>query len=105
MKNTMTANYEHAQHLMKGIHTDEVVRNDTVFPHWILDKDGKESNYFWYQKKIGREGSEYHLVDIKNKSNSIAFNHKVLASFASADISSRKKGSTADLNVPTRNMC
>ena len=78
MNKSMLERYEEAHTLMKGVLTNKVVRNDTIFPHWISYADGTDSHCLWYQKETAT-GKEYRFVDIKSGSNSLAFDHKSLA--------------------------
>ena len=44
MNKTMLERYEQAHTLMKGILTNKLVRNDSVFSHWIPYTDQSESD-------------------------------------------------------------
>ena len=78
---TMGARYERAQKMMQGIWSKELALNTTVFPIWIDNSD-----CFWYERTIqtSEEGThqvskEYRLVDASKATNSLAFDHSVLA--------------------------
>ena len=75
---TMLSRYEQAHTLMKGERTNEIVRNDTVFPYWVSCVDKSDSHSLWYIRET-IEGKEYRLVDIKSASNALAFDHNFLA--------------------------
>ena len=64
MNKSMLERYEEAHTLMKGVLSNKVVRNDTVFPHWISYLDGTDSHCLWYQKETAA-GKEYRFVDIQ----------------------------------------
>lgn len=73
--------YQRAQTIMAGHNTATLVQNDTLYPHWI-----GESDCFWYERAIrtGDEpgvliGKEYRLVNARNASNKVAFDHDALA--------------------------
>ena len=72
MTNQMHACYETAQSLVNGILSTAVIRNDCVFPHWIND------HCFWYQKDLPK-GKEFRLVDASAASNTLIFDHVLLA--------------------------
>lgn len=69
----MKKKYQRAQTLMQGVWNQKLVRNDTLFPHWI---DG--SDCFWYER-AHKTGKEYRLVDAVVATNEIAFDHAALA--------------------------
>ena len=69
----MLSRYQRAQHLQQGMFSDHVARNTSLFPVWI-----EGSNSFWYEKKF-QKGKEFRLVDAEEGTNSIAFNHQLLA--------------------------
>ncbi|UVW34166.1 S9 family peptidase [SAR92 clade bacterium H455] len=65
--------YEQAQKILHGMTTDQLVKNDTIFPNWI-----ENSEYFWYVREI--EGNkEICIVNARTASNTIAFDYKTLA--------------------------
>ena len=77
----MEVRYHRAQHLMRGIFTNNISFNDMVYPVWI-----ENSDCFWYERttKAGtgdaaRFGKEYRLVDANATTNQRAFDHKMLA--------------------------
>lgn len=47
--------------------------NTTVYPYWIDNSD-----CFWYERECG-QGIEYRLVDAKQGTNIVAFDHRALA--------------------------
>ncbi|MFO7865632.1 MAG: DPP IV N-terminal domain-containing protein [Candidatus Aminicenantes bacterium] len=53
-------------------HTDHLVYGADVRPNWV------DENHFWYRNLIP-EGSEFVLIDVKNKKRQRAFDHKKLA--------------------------
>lgn len=65
--------YTKAQTIMQGCHTNRMVLNDGLFPHWI---DQTES--FWYVREVCG-GRQVRLVDASDGSNELAFDHKSLA--------------------------
>lgn len=65
--------YKKAQALMQGVLTNRLVLNDAVFPQWIDD------SHFWYPRET-LHGKEFRLVDAKNGTNNVAFDHAALAS-------------------------
>ena len=80
MNKTMLERYEYAQTLLQGLpNSNSLIRNDTVFPHWIPYTDQSMSNCFWYRRQTV-EGKEYRLVDADAASNTLAFDHDALAS-------------------------
>ena len=90
MNNDILARYEQAQTILKGFMPGRVVLNDAVFSHWI-----ENSSCFWYVKET-QAGKEYHLVDAEASSNTLAFDHKLLA-----DALAKATGQTVDpQNLP-----
>ena len=79
MNTPMLTRYEQAHRILKGKKTNTIVRNDTVYPHWINDADGSGSDYFWYQKQTAA-GKEFRWVDVSAETNEPAFDHALLAS-------------------------
>lgn len=65
--------YQRAQEIIQGYTTQNLVRNDTVFPNWI---DGTDC--FWYQRAL-KTGKEYRLVNARALTNEPAFDHTTLA--------------------------
>lgn len=79
---TIKERYQRAKDLEKGIFTNKVAVNTTLFPVWIGSSD-----YFWYERALGVEknaldpcGKEYRLVNSISATNNIAFDHELLAS-------------------------
>ena len=70
--------YKKAQEYMQGMLTNKLVRNDTVFPHWISFKGQPERQCFWYQRQT-KEGREYRFVDVDCHTNVPAFDHGTMA--------------------------
>ena len=81
------ARYQRAQALIQGYWTRNITPNSTVYPTWIEDSD-----CFWYEHEIntnkGHTGAgeplekwdkEYRMVNAKIATNSVAFDHSVLA--------------------------
>ena len=67
------SSYEQAKEMMQCILTNRIVMNDAVFAHWI-----EGCHCFWYKKQtIG--GCEFRLVDADTGSNTLAFDHKIIA--------------------------
>ena len=75
----MEKRYQQAQVFMQGFSTTNLVQNETIYPHWIVDINNTSTNTFWYEH-VTPSGKEYRLVDAKNASNSTAFNHRLFAS-------------------------
>ena len=74
--------YARAHRILKGIWTDHVAFNATVYPVWI-----ESSDCFWYQRttKSGEGdsavfGKQYRLVEAKTAINKLAFDHGTFAS-------------------------
>ena len=74
----MEERYRQAQAILQGYTTTSLVQNDTVFPHWIVDSNEQSMDIFWYERAHS-SGKEYRLVDAKNASNTIAFDHALFA--------------------------
>lgn len=66
--------YQRAQAILKGCATRSMVRNDTLFPHWI-----ENSECFWYERAT-KQGREFRLVNAIDRKNEAAFDHGRLAS-------------------------
>ncbi|ETN91610.1 Prolyl tripeptidyl peptidase precursor [Gammaproteobacteria bacterium MOLA455] len=80
MSTPMLTRYEQAHRILKSKKNNDIVRNDTVYPHWINnDADGSGSDYFWYQKQTAA-GKEFRWVDVRAETNEPAFDHVLLAS-------------------------
>ena len=79
MSTPMLTRYEQAHRILKGKKNNDIVRNDTVHPHWINYADGSDSDYFWYQKQTAA-GKEFRWVDVGAETNEPAFDHALLAS-------------------------
>ena len=73
MSSTILSCYEQAQKIFQGYLSTHLVKNDAVYPHWI-----ENSHCFWYLKDT-ENGKEYRLVDAKKRSNTLAFDHALLA--------------------------
>lgn len=78
MRETLLNDYQQAQKIIQGYLTGNLVLNDAVFSHWIIDKDGCESRFFWYLRQL-KDGKEFRLVDVLSSSNDKAFDHGALA--------------------------
>ena len=78
MNKTLLSRYDQAQFIQNGFLNNILVRNDTVFPHWIESFDGASKNCFWYRRET-KLGGEYRLVDVDLASNEPAFDHVELA--------------------------
>ena len=84
---TVEANYQRAQNLMQGFGKCNIVANSTLFPIWIEGTD-----CFWYERDISihkntenldqplaKWDKEYRLVNAKEATNDLAFDHNSLA--------------------------
>jgi dipeptidyl-peptidase 4 len=69
----MEQRYQMAQSLMQGFLTKRVAFNTTLIPHWISDTD-----FFWYEREF-KQGKEFRLVDARQLTNKMAFDHQGLA--------------------------
>ena len=67
------ARFQRAMKLLQGYGTQSLVKNDTLFPHWIENTD-----CFWYQR-THEAGSEFRLIDADSRAHQPAFNHAALA--------------------------
>ena len=65
--------YESAQNILQGQLSNKIILNDAVFPHWI-----DESDLFWYVRETNT-GKEFRLVNARDASNTLAFDHVALA--------------------------
>ena len=74
----MEKRYQQSQVFMQGYATTNLVQNETIFPHWIIDINNKTTNTFWYER-VTPAGKQYRLVDAKNANNTTAFNHRLFA--------------------------
>lgn len=68
----MEERYERGQAMMQGMFTKAVAFNTTVIPHWIGD-----THLFWYEREL-KSGKQFRIVNAKEKSNSVAFDHESL---------------------------
>ena len=73
MNSSILERYKLAQEIMQGSLTNSLVKNDTVFPHWVDSGDN-----FWYVRTT-HGGKEFRLVNTNSASNCPAFDHKALA--------------------------
>ena len=89
MNTPMLTRYEQAHRILKGKKNNDIVRNDTVHPHWINYADGSDSDYFWYQKQTAA-GKEFRWVDVGAETNEPAFDHALLASLLTEALSNVK---------------
>jgi dipeptidyl-peptidase 4 len=69
----MERRYQGAESLMQGFLTKSVAFNTTLIPHWIGDSD-----CFWYEREF-KQGKEFRLVDARQLTNKVAFDHQDLA--------------------------
>lgn len=74
---TMHKRYQRAQSIVQGLMTTDLVKNDTIFPTWIVG-----TNCFWYEKTYLTDkdcpksvAKEYRIVDAKSTINKVAFDH------------------------------
>ena len=85
--NEMAIKYQRAQTLMQGFFSHPIVPNSTLYPVWI-----EGSDCFWYERQIDttkgrvKQGddvplwdTEYRLVNASAASNTLAFDHSILA--------------------------
>jgi len=79
MNKTLLDRYELAHTIKKGMKDNQLVRNDTLCPHWMTYDDGADSPYCWY-RRMTATGREYRLLDAVTVSNELAFDHQILAS-------------------------
>ena len=70
---TILSRYGHTIKSKRG-ENNHIIRNDTVYPHWVSQADGSESNCFWYRRET-TAGKEYRMVDINAENNAPAFDH------------------------------
>ena len=73
MDENIKTRYERAEALLQGLWSRSLVCNVTIIPHWI-----DHSNFFWYEREL-TSGKEFRLVDAREKTNYIAFDHGSLA--------------------------
>ncbi|MGF1923408.1 MAG: DPP IV N-terminal domain-containing protein, partial [Bacteroidia bacterium] len=94
---TFTAkDYEHAEKFM-SYHTEPYIDRGSIRPNWLSD------DKFWYQA-ISTSGTEFILVDSKNKSKILAFDHQKMAnalSLASGESYDAKKLPVTAINYST----
>ena len=58
---TMEERYRRAQVLTQGFGTKNLVQNETIFPHWIVNASNTRTDCFWYERgtRVGnRSGKE-----------------------------------------------
>ena len=60
--------------MMQAIFKKKIVLNSAIVPYWIKGTDS-----FWYLKET-RNGNCYRLVNARSQTNSLAFDHRALAS-------------------------
>ncbi|MDB9952358.1 DPP IV N-terminal domain-containing protein [Porticoccaceae bacterium] len=75
----MEERYQRAQAFIQGYTPKNLIQNDTIFPHWIVNSNNETTNVFWYERSY-QSGKEYRLVDAKNAVNTVAFDHALFAS-------------------------
>ncbi len=73
MNSTILSRYEQAQTLLQGVLNTHLVKNETVYPHWI-----ENSHCFWYLKDT-ENGKQFRMVNADTASNTVAFDHQALA--------------------------
>ena len=95
MKNhEIMARYERAQHFNQGLFGKSVARNTTLFPVWIAG-----SNCFWYEREL-KDGKEFRLVDADKGTNTVAFNHQMLAEALVAATGEKADAKNLPINIP-----
>ena len=65
--------YQSARQIIKGLFSENLVKNATVFPNWI-----EGTNSFWYRRST-ELGREFRLIDAGTGRNEVAFDHLALA--------------------------
>ena len=94
----LESRYQRAQNLRSGIFNQKLHFNDAVFPIWI-----DSSDCFWYERTLNTgsqadgRGKEYRLVNAREASNTLAFDHKVFA--AALSKSSEQTVDATDLPI------
>ena len=69
------ARYQRAQLFLQGAYgLRKLALNTSLVPHWI-----GHSDCFWYEHETP-SGKSFHLVDARQQSNAVAFDHDALAS-------------------------
>lgn len=88
--------YQRAAAIQAAVNNmDVVAMNTTIIPHWIDDSD-----FFWYRRTTDN-GFEFRLVDPDSGTNTLAFDHQVLAKSLSKVL-----GQDIDSNrLPITNVC
>ena len=99
MNKTLLERYELAHTIKKGRTDNQLVRNDTLYPHWMTYADGADSHYCWY-RRMTATGREYRLLDAVTSSNELAFDHHVLANLLNdallTDLSTGNKNNSSN---------
>ncbi|ETN92060.1 Prolyl tripeptidyl peptidase precursor [Gammaproteobacteria bacterium MOLA455] len=72
--NTILARYRRAEALEHESVDGAMVSDALIRPNWIGDSD-----QFWYTRSTHDKGTEYRLVNAKTANNTVAFDHKRLA--------------------------
>ncbi len=78
MNDDIQSRYQQAQVLSQGQLTTNIIKNDVILPHWI-----GTSECFWYVRS-GDKGKEFCLVNAKDATKGLAFDHAILATQLSA---------------------
>ena len=78
MNDDIKTRYEQAQVLSQGHFSTNIIKNDVILPHWI-----GTSECFWYVRS-GDKGKEFCLVNAKDATKGLAFDHAILATQLSA---------------------
>ena len=73
MNDDIQSRYQQAQVLSQGQLTTNIIKNDVILPHWI-----GTSECFWYVRS-GEKGREFCLVNAKDATKGLAFDHEILA--------------------------
>ena len=69
----MTQRYVNAESLLQCVFSPKKIPNSILFPKWIGNSD-----LFWYER-YAKDGREYRLVNAREKTNIVAFDHWKLA--------------------------
>lgn len=85
---SIESRYNKALKVLQGFLSKKMALNTVVNPNWI-----GASDCFWYVRDT-KNGKEFRVVDAKNRSNKIAFNHGQLA-----EVLSNKSGQTVEANA------
>lgn len=75
---SINTRYEQAQQLMRGMLSKQLVMNDAVFAHWLSCENKQANASFWYLRETAT-GKEFRLVNAKQGTNDLAFDHTVLS--------------------------